>query len=261
MRLPGGPLALAHRGGAGLPANAGIENTLTAVRNAVELGYTYIETDVRASRDGVPFVVHDPDLGRVTGESIAVAELSAADLRAATLSGGESIPTLAELLEEFGHLWVNLDVKSDDVVEPAIEAVRRHGVEDRVVVASFNDPRMRRVRRLAPEMATSASPREVVAMLLGRSRASARAGAVALQVPKRWRGIEIATEAFVRRAHHQHMQVHVWTIDDPATIRTLLDRGVDGIVSDRIDVLREVLRERGQWPVPGGPGSDEAGSK
>ncbi|UFU01700.1 glycerophosphodiester phosphodiesterase [Ruania suaedae] len=251
MRLPEGPLALAHRGGAGLPANAGIENSLAAVRHAVELGYTFIETDVRASRDGVPFVVHDPDLGRVTGESVAVAELSAADLRAATLSGGESIPTLAELLEEFSGLWVNVDVKSDDVVDPAVQVLREQRAEGRVVVGAFDDARLRRVRRTAPELTTSASPREVRAMLLGRGRAAARAGAVALQVPKRWRGVEIVTERFVRRAHAQHLQVHVWTIDDAPTIRTLLDRGVDGIVSDRIDVLREVLLERGQWPAPG----------
>ncbi|UFU04892.1 glycerophosphodiester phosphodiesterase family protein [Ruania halotolerans] len=250
MRLPPGPLALAHRGGAGLPANAGIENSLTAIRNAVELGYTYIETDVRASSDGVPFIVHDADLRRITGDARQVADLSAAELRAATLTGGAAIPTLAEMLEEFGHLWVNLDLKSDDVVEPAIEVVRSHSMGERVVVASFSTARLLRVRRMAPELATSATPREVAAMLMGRSRSAARNGAVAVQVPRRWRGIEITTPAFIRRVHRQGMQVHVWTIDDVATIRTLLDRGVDAIVSDRVDVLREVLMQRGQWPAP-----------
>ncbi|SEE00512.1 glycerophosphodiester phosphodiesterase family protein [Ruania alba] len=250
MRLPAGPLALAHRGGAGLPANAGIENSLAAIRNAVDLGYTYIETDVRASRDGVPFIVHDEDLRRITGDVRRVADLTAAELRAATLTGGAAIPTLDEVLEEFGHLWLNLDMKSDDAVEPAITTVRRHGMAERVVVASFSTSRLAQVRRLAPEFATSASPLEVAAMLMGFSRSAVRNGAVAVQVPRRWRGKEMVTPAFIRRVHRQGMQVHVWTIDDAATIRLLLDRGVDAIVSDRVDVLRDVLVERGQWPAP-----------
>src|SRR5690625_4251632 len=99
LQLPRGPLAIGHRGGAGLPANEGSANSLRAVAHADERGYQYIETDVQASGDGVAFVLHDADLARVAGRDVAVGDLTAADVRALTLSGGESIPPLAELLE------------------------------------------------------------------------------------------------------------------------------------------------------------------
>lgn len=255
LRLPDPPLAIAHRGGAGLPANAGIENSLQAVRNAADLGYTYIETDVQASADGVAFVLHDADLERVTGQPQDVGHLTAADLRAVTLTGGASIPTLAELLEEFEDLRFNIDLKSDAVVAPAVRALRSTGAVGRVVLASFSHRRLRRVRRALPNVATSASPVEILALRLGRLPLAARHGAVAFQVPVSTtvggREMTVLTDSFLRPAHARGMQVHVWTIDDAASMHALLDRGVDGIVADRIDVLREVLIERDAWP--GGP--------
>lgn len=252
LTLPPPPLAIAHRGGAGLPANAGIENSLQAVRNAAALGYTYIETDVQATADGVALVLHDADLSRVAGRQVQVGELTAADVRAISLSGGESIPTLGELLEEFADLHFNIDLKSDAVVDPAVRALRSAGAAGRVVLAAFSHRRLKRVRRLLPEVATSASPLEIAALRLGRAPLAARNGAVAFQVPVSTtvggREMTVLTDSFIRPAHARGMQVHVWTIDDAATMHELFDRGVDGIVADRIDVLREVLIERGQWP-------------
>lgn len=255
LELPAGPLAIAHRGGAGLPANAGIENSLRAVAHAVDLGYRYIETDVQASADGEAFVLHDADLERVAGRAVAVEGLTAADLRAITLSGGASIPTLAELLEEFDGLQFNIDLKSDAVVNPAVRTLRAAGAGNRVVLAAFSHQRLVRARRLLPGVATSASPREIAALRFGRLPLAARAGAVAFQIPihttVRGRPVRIVTDGFIARAHARGQQVHVWTIDDAATMHELFDRGVDGIVADRIDVLRDVLTERGQWPAPG----------
>src|SRR5699024_602514 len=168
LTLPPPPLAIAHRGGAGLPANAGIENSLQAVRNAVDLGYTYIETDVQATADGVALVLHDADLSRVAGRAVQVGELTAADARDRRLSGGESIPTLAELLEEFPGLRLNIDLKSDAVVDPAVRASRRAGAVGRVVLAAFSHRRLKRVRAVLPNVATSASPLEIGALRLGR---------------------------------------------------------------------------------------------
>lgn len=254
LELPRGPLAIAHRGGAGLPANAGIENSLRAVHHAVELGYRYIETDVQASADGVAFVLHDPDLERVAGRALAVGDLTAADVRAITLAGGESIPTLAELLEEFPTLRFNIDLKSDAVVAPALAALRAAGAGDRVVLAAFSHRRLVRLRRMLPGVATSASPREIAALRFGRLPLAARAGAVAVQVPIhttiRGRRVRILTDSFIARAHAGGQQVHVWTIDEATTMRELLAQGVDGIVADRIDVLRDVLAGRDEWPAP-----------
>ena len=251
LTLPRGPLAIAHRGGAGLPANEGIENSLRAVAHAAELGYRYIETDVQASVDGEAFVLHDADLDRVAGRDVAVGDLTAADVRAITLSGGESIPTLAELLEEFPALRFNIDLKSDAVVAPALRVLRATGATERVVLAAFSHRRLVRVRRLLPGVATSASPAEIAALRFGRLPLAARAGAVAFQVPihttVRGRRVRIVTDSFIARAHARGQQVHVWTIDDPDEMHELLDLGVDGIMTDRPGVLRDVLVARGEW--------------
>lgn len=244
------PLALAHRGGAAYHLNTGIENSLQAVRNAIDLGYRYIEIDVRASSDGVAFVFHDPDLGRVVGTPRPLASMTAADVRAATLRGGASIPTLAELLEEFGQTRFNIDVKSDDVVGPTLGDLDAADAYGRVLVGSFDHARLQRVRRTRPHLATSSSTRESIGLGWGygpmRSLA-ARNGALCLQLPLTYRGRRVITPEALRRAHAQNLQVHVWTIDDAQTITELLDLGVDGIITDRIDVLKDILLQRGQW--------------
>jgi glycerophosphoryl diester phosphodiesterase len=248
------PLALAHRGGDGLPANVGIENSLRAVRNAVELGYRYIETDARASADGVAFAFHDPDMSRMIPDSgfgaRPFASLTAAEIRSVRLRGGEPIATIEELLESFPQTRFNIDVKTAEVIEPTVRAIEDAGAQDRVLLASFSHARLTRVRRLLPGVETSASPREITALRmrprLWRSLVTA-GGATCLQVPE-WRyGIRIVTPAFIAAAHRNGMQVHVWTVDEPGDMHRLLDAGVDGLITDRPDVLRDVLEQRGLW--------------
>jgi len=252
--LTEGPIALAHRGGDGLPINAGIENSLRAMGNAVALGYRYIETDARASLDGVAFAFHDRDLSRVAPDSgfgdRPFGSLTAAEVRSVRLRGGEPIATIAELLEAFPSTRFNIDVKTAEVIEPTVRAIQDAGAEQRVLIASFSHARLTRARRLLPGVVTSASPPEILSLRvrpwLWRSFATA-GGAVCLQVPERRRGLRVLTPAFVEAAHRRGMQVHVWTVDTPADINRLLDAGVDGLITDRPDVLREVLEQRGQW--------------
>lgn len=248
------PIALAHRGGVALPANVGIENTVSAVRNAVDLGYRYIETDARASSDGVAFSFHDEHFGRVAPDSgfgeTPFGELTAAQITSVVLAGGEPVARIDELLAVFPGTRFNIDVKTTSVIDPTIRAVREAGAVDRVLIASFSYGRMRRVRRLLPEVATSATPPELLALrLLPRLLGwfTTLGGAVCAQVPERQYGARITTPAFVRAAHRRGMQVHVWTVDDPADITRLLDAGIDGIITDRPDILKDVLIERGQW--------------
>ena len=240
------PLAMAHRGGATYPPNRRIENTMAAFRRAAELGFRYLETDVRATRDGVPVLVHDETVQRLTGHPEAVADLTLAQLRERLVDGREPVPTLTELLAELPDARLNIDVKSDDAIEPTVATVRAAGAEDRVCLASFSDRRIRRVRRLAgPAVATSCSAWEVGLLLLAPLRrlqaTGRRRGASSVQVPRRSRGIRVVTPRFVARAHALGLQVHVWTVDDDVSIRAVLDLGVDGVISDRIDVLREAL--------------------
>ena len=240
------PLLMAHRGGATYPPNRGLENTMAAFRRAVALGYRYLETDVRATRDGVPVLVHDVTLARLAGIPVAVADVTWAELRDVRIGGREPVATLAELLAAFPDARLNIDVKSADALAPVVTAVRAAGAEDRVCLASFSDRRVRRIRRLAgPRVATSCSAWEVVLLLFSPVRwvrlTGRRRGASSVQVPRRSRGVRVISERFVARAHEAGLQVHVWTIDDEQTIRALLDLGVDGLISDRIDVLADVL--------------------
>jgi glycerophosphoryl diester phosphodiesterase len=245
------PLALAHRGGALLPANGGLENTLPAFRNAVALGYRYLETDVHVSRDGVVYAFHDEHLGRLTGVDTPIANLVAEEVDAVRVVGQEPVPRLETLLETFPEARFNIDVKADAAVGPTVDVIRAAGAEHRVCLASFSGARLQRLRRLCPEAARSAGPLEVAALRLGPllwvRRLAARRGVHCVQVPVRRGVVRVVTPGFVRRAHETGVQVHVWTVDDPDEMRYLLGIGVDGIVTDRPDVLRDVLIERGAW--------------
>ena len=121
------------------------------------------------------------------------------------------------------------------------------GAIDRVCLASFSHARLRRARSIVPHAATSFSPREAARLKLAPSWAQGRSGGVCVQVPRRTRGLTVVNSRFVERAHARGLQVHVWTVDDPGEMNDLLDLGVDGIVSDRIDLLRDILIARGKW--------------
>jgi glycerophosphoryl diester phosphodiesterase len=237
------PLAFAHRGGAA----AGDENTADAFGRAVAMGYRYVETDVQVSADGVAVVFHDPDLTRMTGRAVRVQSLRWADLASVRIRGAAAIPRLDEMLDAWPQVRFNIDVKSGPSVAPTAEVILRSGARDRVLLASFSDARIAAVRRmLGPGVATSLATREVARLRLGLYRRPAP-GVVAAQVPVRYGRIRVVDHRFVRMAHRLGLQVHVWTIDDPAQMHGLLDLGVDGIMTDHLEVLREVYLSRGVW--------------
>jgi glycerophosphoryl diester phosphodiesterase len=245
------PLAFAHRGGAA----AGDENTAEAFGRAVGLGYRYLETDVQATRDGVAVVFHDPTLDRLAGRPGTVAALSWQDLATVRVGGAAAVPRLDDVLDAWPRVRFNIDVKVDAAVEPAVAAVGRASAQDRVLLASFSDARLARLRRLAgPAVATSLGQRGVARLRLGSyaGRARRRPGnVVAAQVPVRAYGLPLVDGRFVAHAHRAGLQVHVWTVDDPAQMHRLLDLGVDGIMTDRVEVLREVYLSRGCWRPEG----------
>ncbi|MET9496098.1 glycerophosphodiester phosphodiesterase [Streptomyces sp. NPDC006552] len=241
-----GPLALAHRGGAA----DGLENTVAAFRRAVGLGYRYIETDVHRTADGRLVAFHDETLDRVTDGSGRIADLPWDEVRRARVAGSEPVPLFEELLETFPDVRWNVDVKAESALLPLLGLLRRTRAWDRVCVGSFSEPRVARAQALAgPRLATSYGTRGVVGLRL-RSYgvpAALRRSAVCVQVPVAQYGIRVVDRRFVRAAHARGTQVHVWTVNDEAEMRRLLDLGVDGIVSDHIETLRDVLVDRGTW--------------
>lgn len=240
------PLAFAHRGGAA----TGDENTVEAFTRAVAAGYRYLEIDVHATRDEVAVVVHDETLDRVAGTAAAVADLTYQDLQRVPVGGGV-IPRLDDVLALWPDIRFNLDVKSDAAVEPSVAAIGRVGCADRMLLASFSDPRLRRLRAgTGGRIVTSLSQKEAFRFWLA-SRAGGKAvldpTAVAVQVPVRHKRLRVVDRRLIALAHRYGLHVHVWTVDDPAEMAGLLDLGVDGIMTDRIDVLRDVFVHRGLW--------------
>jgi glycerophosphoryl diester phosphodiesterase len=252
-------LAFAHRGGASYPPNVGRENTLQAFRNAVDLGYRYLETDVHATRDDHLVAFHDPRLDRVTDGVGQIAAMSWDQVRRARVDGELPIPTLAELFEAFPQARFNIDCKADQAVDLLARTIRDCDATERACVSSFSTPRLRRLRRLLPQVPTAVSARAVkqlrflpVMSAVPLLKQLINSPGVALQLPVTTtiggRQVRVITSQLIDAAHRAGRQVHAWTIDDRVEIERLIDLGVDGVFTDRIDVCKDVLVERGLWP-------------
>lgn len=245
------PRAFAHRGWH-VGSTAGMENSLSAFRAAVDEGYRYVETDVHVTADGVVVVAHDALLDRTTDAGGPIAELPWRVVRAARIGGREEVVPLSAVLEDLPDTFFNIDVKADAAVAPVVAVLDAAKAYDRVCLASFSDQRLHRLRLLAGDrLLTSMGPRSVVALLAGarlpgRMLDGAMAGAAA-QIPPRHGLLRLVTKPLLRAARKRGVEVHVWTIDGAAEMHSLLDAGVDGLVTDTPDTLRAVLRERGMW--------------
>jgi glycerophosphoryl diester phosphodiesterase len=195
---------------------------------------------------------HDDDLGRVSDRAGRVRDLPYAEVARARVGGTEPVPALADVLDELPEARLNIDLKTPAAVQPMVDLIEARGLHERVCIGSFDELTIRRFRRgCSRPVATSAGIVSIALLRfvpLGRYWPVALRGAgQAYQVPVARHGVPITTASFIRRAHASRAQVHVWTVDDRSEIEDLLDLGVDGIITDRTDVLREVLVDRGQW--------------
>lgn len=238
-------MAFAHRGGAAHHP----ENSWPAFEYAVKLGYAYLETDARSTSDGALLSFHDATLDRVTDRAGQVCRLTYKEVCAARIDGKEPIPLIEDLLASFGDLRFNIDLKDSGTIEPLARVLRRTGAWDRVCVTSFSGRRLLAARKtLDRPVCLAVTPAAIAAVRYaghpGRAMAArlARSGAQCAQVPR-----QIATKTFIRRSHELGLQVHVWTLNTREEIEGALDLGADGVMSDEIVLLRDVLTERGQW--------------
>jgi len=224
-----GLIPFAHRGNA-----AGtVENTLASFRAVVDLGFRYVETDVRTTRDGKLVVFHDKTLARTAGVDRAIAALRHDEL------DEFAVPLLTDVLEAFPQTRFNVDMKDWPSVEALAAVLRATNSIDRLCVASFSEARLRRIRRLAgPSLCTSAGTAGVARFLLGRPGPAA-----ALQVP-----VSLMRPAVLRRARRAGRKLHVWTLNDRESIVRAVTAGVDGIMTDEPVLLKSVLAELGHWP-------------
>ena len=243
-----GPLAIAHRGG----TSEFPENTMAAFEHAVTLGFRHLETDVHVTKDGVLVAFHDTDLNRTTGHPGEIIDMTWAEIAELRVDGREPIPLMRDLLERWPDVRFNIDCKADSAVEPLAALVASTAAIDRVCLGSFSHRRLRRLRRLCgPRVLTCLSPPEIASLrILGRVWGSSHRVA---QVPVTAGDedslfhVTLVNERLVRDAHRAGLAVHVWTIDDEAEMNRLLDVGVDGIMTDHPELLRQVFEHRGIW--------------
>ena len=218
---------------------------MPAFEYAVGLGYRYVETDVQVTADGVLVAFHDNDLHRTCGVRGRISEMTWAEVQRARVRGEAQIPLLEELLGEWPELRVNIDCKTAAAIPALVSALHRTNALDRVMIGSFSDARLRTLRSLVgDELCTSLGPRSVATLRYGRPRRSPHHAA---QIPVKQGPLTVTVPALIDRAHRLGLAVHVWTIDEPAEMHRLLDMGVDGIMTDKPGVLREVLESRGLW--------------
>ena len=251
------PFGIAHRGSRILWP----ENTMVAFAGAVELWYRWLETDLHLTSDGVLVCLHDDQLDRTTDHTGPVwertwAELDRVDAGYRHAAGddfphrgsGVRIPALEEVVTSFPALRLVLELKQDGLAGPLWHLIDRLGLHDRVVVGSFSDRRLARFRALARgTVATSAGPIRSVVALVGAFLGRAPGLADAVQWPEVYGPLHPVTPRTVRGLHRGGFQVHVWTVDDPGEMHRFYDMGVDALISDRPDLLRDVLRSRGAW--------------
>ena len=257
-------MLVAHRGGARLAP----ENTLVAFEQARDRWRAdMLEMDVRLTRDGHVVVIHDPTVDRTTDGSGPVSELTLREIRdldagyrfqdfsgAHSFRGrGVRVPTLEEVLVAFTDVWINVECKEPPAARPLAEVVARHGAEHRVLIAAEQERSRRGAAGYVGPWGTS-RPQGLLFFLLHRLPGGSpyTPGADILQVPEWWKGVRVVTPRFVREAHRLNIPVQVWTVDDEEVMHRLLDWGIDGIQTDRPDVLARVLTERvGRPPPPG----------
>src|SRR3954471_9842972 len=228
---------------------------MPAFEACVGLGYRYLETDVRATADGVLVAFHDPTLERTTDRAGRIDRLPWAEVSRARIGGRAPLVRLEDLLAAWPDVRFNLDIKAAGSLAPLVRLLRRLKVAARISLASFSDARIAAARRLlGPSMCTSLGPRGVAALRLSsyspRAAGLVRMSAGCAQVPLHPGGRALVDERFVAAAHDRGLQVHVWTVDTADDVGALLDLGVDGVMTDRPAMLREVLAKRGQWAAP-----------
>ncbi len=248
------PLRFAHRGSRVLWP----ENTAGAFQGAIDLGYKYIETDVRITSDGVVVAFHDATLERTTNGAGPVDRWDFADLQRLDAAWwfdaeggyprrgtGVKVQALSELFEMWPDAYFNIDLKGSNLEWAVADVIKRHGKENSVMIGSFVDHRIAKFRRITRgEVGLSAGPASVL-MMVAASRVgrTVRRPVQAYQLPFNYKSVPIDRK-LITAIHKAGAQLHTWTVDEAADMHRLLDLGVDGIVTDRPDTLNEVLRER-----------------
>lgn len=262
---------MAHRGGSKLAP----ENTLYAFTRALEWWRAdLLEIDVQPTADGDAVVIHDPTVDRTTDGTGPVSSLTVAELKALDAGyrftpdegatwplrgAGVQLSTLREVLEALPHARVNVEIKDGRAQQAVWDAVHDLHAVHRVLIAAGDRKNRARFRSYAGPV--SAGKQDVVAFYALHKARAARLWSPtvdAFQIPEIRNARRVMDRRMVAELRTRNVAVHVWTIDEEADLRRLIEWGVDGIVTDRPDRLSRVLHETHGRPLPPGPPPGEA---
>ena len=237
-------IAFSHRGG----ALENDENTLSAFQKSVELGYQYIETDVQNTKDDNLVIFHDNDLKRLVNQNINIADITYDDLKKIKIFNNQSIPLLKDVIEEFRYIKFNIDPKSDRAAVLLNSILKERKDLERFCVGSFFQHRVNLFRNsFSNKVTTSMSKQEVIKLFFNQYLHLFKQATPCIQVPVSFKGITIITKKLINFIHTQNKKIHVWTIDDQTEMQRLIDLGVDGIMTDRPSILKNVLIKNNLW--------------
>lgn len=239
------PRLFAHRGF----AKQYPENTIGAFQDALSAGADYIESDIQLTNDGIPVLCHDPDLASYGIQDFTIADHSLAELQKQDIGHGQRISTLEEILNKFPDTHFNLDLKTPNAVSKTLEIIHKTKAQNRVLLASFQHTTIKKIRKANPEIVTSASQKEVIIALLlhrlglGFLLSKVLKNVVALQIPAKFAGINLAGKRWIKAVQKSSTEIHYWTINDANEAKQLIDLGADGIVSDRTDLIFKMFQQ------------------
>ena len=224
-----------HRG----DTSSYIENTLEAFKSAETLGYKYIETDLRETKDGKIITFHDANIKRITGSNITINRSSLSDIRMRRLPKNETIPTIDEVLEELPDSYFNMDLKVSNMEEKVLKKIKSHNALDRICLGSFNSKTIKKINILEPKIITSMGLAQVVKYKFFNIKSNSKL----IQIPISWNGIKVITKRFIEKLHNDNLKVHVWTINKEKEMQRLIDMGVDGIMTDNAIGLMNAMKK------------------
>ena len=238
-------LAFAHRGGNDFAP----ENTFESFQFAVENGFKYLETDVHPTSDNKLMAFHDPTLDRVTNAEGRIIDFSSIDLKKVKVKNNYRIPLMEELLESFPNCFFSIDMKCDQSVIPLIDLVKRNNALERVCFASFNQNRLNFVREtFNNKCITSMGPKEIIASkIFSYINLKKNINSHLASMPISRYNIRLINKRSVAYLQSLNIKVIAWTINNEAQMRHLISIGVDGIMTDKLKLLKNILIEKNLW--------------
>ena len=205
------------------------ENTLRSFRYAIELGVDAVELDVRKTKDNELVVIHNADVNKTTDGSGAVSELTLEEIKGFVTDKGEQVPTLEEALDSIGkRVKILVELKETGIEEQVLSLVNKKKLTENVIIVSFLEDALRKVRELSSEVATG--------LIYVRHKNPIQA-ALDLKAEYLLPLYRFTHSANVNKAHEKGLKMIVWTINTKEEVAEYRKKGVDGIATDRPDIL------------------------